>query len=109
MMMARKNLIAAALLAALVLASAMPSRAGRNLLDEAVDNATAEEMPALSMPAVDNATADVMPAMPAANATADEMPVANATAAGMPAVCSVMWRRRARWRCSGCPLNAVVW
>ena len=85
MMMARKNLIATALLAALVLASAMPSRAGRNLLDEAVDNATAEEMPALSMPAVDNATADVMPAMPAANATADEMPVANATADVMPA------------------------
>merc|ERR1719399_2247188 len=69
MMMARKNLIATALLAALVLASAMPSRAGRNLLDEAVDNATA----------------DVMPAMPAANATADEMPVANATAEEMPA------------------------
>ena len=46
MMMARKNLIATALLAALVLASAMPSRAGRSLLDEAVDNATAEEMPA---------------------------------------------------------------
>ena len=85
MMMARKNLIAAALLAALVLASAMPSRAGRSLLDEAVDNATAEEMPALSMPAVDNATADVMPAMPAANATADEMPAANATAEEMPA------------------------
>ena len=40
MMMARKNLIATALLAALVLASAMPSRAGRSLLDEAVDNAT---------------------------------------------------------------------
>ena len=85
MMMARKNLIATALLAALVLASAMPSRAGRSLLDEAVDNATAEEMPALSMPAVDNATADVMPAMPAANATADEMPAANATAEEMPA------------------------
>ena len=84
-MMARKNLIATALLAALVLASAMPSRAGRSLLDEAVDNATAEEMPALSMPAVDNATADVMPAMPAANATADEMPAANATAEEMPA------------------------
>merc|ERR1719324_2137123 len=79
--MARKNLIATALLAALVLASAMPSRAGRSLLDEAVDNATAEEMPALSMPAVDNATADVMPAMPVANATADEMPAANATEA----------------------------
>merc|ERR1719450_1253002 len=42
-------------------------------------------MPALSMPAVDNATADVMPAMPAANATADEMPAANATADVMPA------------------------
>merc|ERR1719171_1133381 len=41
----------------------------------------AEEMPALSMPAVDNATADVMPAMPVANATADEMPAANATEA----------------------------
>ena len=81
MMMERKNLIATALLAALVLASAMPSRAGRSLLDEAVDNATAEEMPALSMPAVDNATADVMPAMPVANATADEMPAANATEA----------------------------
>ena len=82
MTMARKNLIATALLAALVLASAMPSRAGRGLLDEAVDNATAEEMPALSMPAVDNATADVMPAMPAANATAEEMPAAaNATEA----------------------------
>merc|ERR1711871_1271738 len=58
----------------------MPSRAGRNLLDEAVADATAEEMPTLSMPAVDNATADVMPAMPAANATADVMPAAaNAT------------------------------
>ena len=40
MMMARKNLIATALLAALVLASAMPSRAGRSLLYEAVANAT---------------------------------------------------------------------
>merc|ERR1712176_545579 len=39
-MMARKNLIATALLAALVLASAMPSRAGRSLLYEAVANAT---------------------------------------------------------------------
>ena len=61
MTMARKNLIATALLAALVLASAMPSRAGRSLLDEAVDNAMADVMPAA------NATADVMPA--AANAT----------------------------------------
>ena len=86
MMMARKNLIATALLAALVLASAMPSRAGRNLLDEAVDNATAEEMPTWSMPAVGNATAEEMPAMPAVdNATAEEMPAANATAEEMPA------------------------
>jgi len=58
----------------------------RSLLQfDAAPNATAEEMPALSMPAVGNATADVMPAMPAANATADEMPAANATAEEMPA------------------------
>merc|ERR1711871_447727 len=58
----------------------------RSLLQlDAAPNATAEEMPTLSMPAVDNATADVMPAMPAANATADEMPAANATADVMPA------------------------
>ena len=58
----------------------------RSLLQlDAAPNATAEEMPALSMPAVGNATADVMHALPAANATADEMPAANATAEEMPA------------------------
>merc|ERR1719181_1865472 len=47
----------------------------RSLLQfDAAPNATAEEMPTLSMPAVGNATADVMPAMPVANATAEEMP-----------------------------------
>merc|ERR1719201_71165 len=58
----------------------------RSLLQlDAAPNATAEEMPALLMPAVGNATATAEE-MPAANATAEEMPAAaNATAEEMPA------------------------
>ena len=44
-------------------------------------------------------------AMPLAGPVASSISMA----AGMPAACSVMWRRRARWRCSGSPWSAAVW